>query len=280
MTCSEGVTQRLTHPVGVNALCHPLSNLIVFRTQCAVGITIQLQLIDELHILLGIQQIIAGEIRQLRIQVQGIAYAQLALLRTLRLHDDHTVGCSCTIDSGSCGIFQHCNTLHTVHIQVDDTLHGGLITIKDKQRLVRIAYQARLIDSLESLERALSTESDLWHGIRIATHLGVLCQRDRGIEQGQTLDDILMTHHLQFITVIDRGITGEVLGITVHQTGYHHLTNRIGIISKTYIDITLSTGLDALRFHSDKTDQQGTLMRKIHAEGTIRICYGNSRCTF
>ena len=137
---AEAVANGLCQPVGIHTgeyLAQLLGVVLVkgnliLRVICGVktGQTLHLEFLG------GIGQVVARQVGHLQTHRTGISHAHAAALGTLRLDDNHTVGGLRTIDGLGRGILQRGDTLHLVHVEVENLRQLSLEAIEDEQRLV------------------------------------------------------------------------------------------------------------------------------------------------
>ena len=164
---AEAVANGLCQPVGIHTseyLAQAIG-IVLVESHLRNGIVARVQTSQALHLELlgGIGQVVARQVGNLQTHRTSIGHTHAAALGTLRLDDNHTVGSLRTVDGLGRGILQRGDTLHLVHVEVENLRQLSLEAIEDEQRLVG----TRRIFALHTGNRRCTSHLEVGQCVRV-----------------------------------------------------------------------------------------------------------------
>ena len=188
-----------------------------------------------------------------------IVQGHLAFLTSLGGYENHTVGTTCTIDSGSRSILQYLDALDVLRVDIIDT------TVLDDHT---IHYIERITFGTD---RALTTDGDATYCTR-ALRIGDI---HTGSLTLHTLQGILYRHSCQVLGIQVGQGTGYI-ALALHTiTYYYDFIQSLVVFQQSYLQIALSGNTHFLGCITDIRNFYGSILWHIgQSKVTIKISYG------
>ena len=235
MVLRQPDAKRLGHPVGIDSagdlltdggilqlLLVPLLGIVVLKDP---GKSLILQL------LLCVQQVVVGEIRDGASDGPIVSQLELTALHRSRRDDDYTGRALGSVECGGGGIAEDGDGLDIIHIHIEDEVRSDDRPVDDEDRHIGLA-----------LKGGTPADIQLRLGVRIGAHEGVVYGDDSWDEGLNALHDALGPHGHHLILLDRGGGAGEAILILRLKSGHHHLLEELAVFLHHHGDVV--PGLD------------------------------------
>ena len=269
MFVAERRTQRQCEPVGLDAALDVLQFAVIlleFRGDLPriIRVVVAGQPFG-FELFTGVHQVVARQVGGVDREVAAVADVQASGRQGFGRDDDHAVGGARTVHGRCRGVFQDGVGLDALDVEVVDLLHRHLVAVEHEDRLIGVVlecvFRGKVRVELEGADTRLSADIHLRQGIGVRTHVEVLGDAERGLEDLDGAEGVALRSHGLELFAGDRGRrSGERLLGDVQNTGNHdvadlaHFGVHVDVDFIQLLDMLLAVaeGGDRLTLHAQK----------------------------
>ena len=217
---------------------------------------------EELHIVLN-HLGLAAPVRE---TPRGIEpYRRLGTLATLGGNDNHTIGCTRTVDGSSRGILEHVDGSDIIGVDLADTTVRDN-AVHDEQRGVVSLFGSRGVNR----DNVLTTQGHRTRVITAGAVRRVVVQTGNLARQGRQGVRVRQVGNLAVVELHAGDGTRHVLTLGSTVTHYHHLLQVGGIIVQCHGDAR-SCGVHGLLLKAEAAHTQAGTRLNTQLEGAVHI---------